>query len=433
MTNMMSDLSSLSSEESNDNLFDRSDDTVVANGDTNVNEIKNLKAELIALKMFVTEQFYLIKQQVGNPNRTVDSNYNDNYIKLLNDQLDYLKEENKAKNSIIESIVKNSPKNTMNEPFENSSILPNFAKINQENSNNSNSNIISFSTNIGGNNQHKDDNSNRSSVTDNENNDNDNGKDIKNNDDNNNDNNDNNLNFSNINNKNITSRSSKRRFNKNKDNNNNNNNDNSKNKNTDNNNSPSKEYNSLGSSRNNSHNNNSNSRTERNQQKVFILGDSMVKNVNGFFLTKNIKHRFLVKVRSFSSAKVSCMNDHAKPTMRDFDPEHIILHVGTNDLNSERTASQIANSVITLATTLKNDNNKIHISLIVPRFDNLNNKVNEVNNRLINMCQERNINFINHTNTIDPKRHLNESHLHLNRYGTNEFTKNFANFLCNMK
>ena len=58
--------------------------------------------------------------------------------------------------------------------------------------------------------------------------------------------------------------------------------------------------------------------------------------------------------------------------MRDFNPNQLILNVGTNDLNSEN-----ANS--------KDDNNDITISLIASRADNLNNKVNEVKNRLVNM------------------------------------------------
>ena len=119
-----------------------------------------------------------------------------------------------------------------------------------------------------------------------------------------------------------------------------------------------------------------NASPSKTKKSVFILGDSMVKKVNGFYLTKYIKHKFLVKVRSFSSAKTRCMYDHAKPTIREVNPEHIILHVGTNDLNSEKTASQISNSIIDLANSLKNETNNIHVSLIVPRNDNLNNKVN---------------------------------------------------------
>ena len=158
----------------------------------------------------------------------------------------------------------------------------------------------------------------------------------------------------------------------------------------------------------------------------------MVKKVNGFYLPKNIKHKYLVKVRPFSSAKTSSMHDHAKPTIREINPEHIILRVGTNDLKPEKTNNQTANSVIELMNSLKNETISIHVSLIVPRNDNLNNKVNEVNNHLTNMCQQRNIKVISYTNTIDPAKHLNESQLHLNEYGTIEFAKNFKNFKYNL-
>ena len=52
------------------------------------------------------------------------------------------------------------------------------------------------------------------------------------------------------------------------------------------------------------------------------------------------------EITIFSRAKVRCLHDYAKPTMRDFNPSQTILHVGTNDLNSEKTSSQIANPII---------------------------------------------------------------------------------------
>ena len=45
---------------------------------------------------------------------------------------------------------------------------------------------------------------------------------------------------------------------------------------------------------------------------VFTLGDSIVKNVNGYLLTKKLRIKKLIKVRSFSGAKVNCMYDHVK-------------------------------------------------------------------------------------------------------------------------
>ena len=123
------------------------------------------------------------------------------------------------------------------------------------------------------------------------------------------------------------------------------------------------------------------------QKKLFfILGDNMVKKLNSFLLKQKLNHKCLVKVRPFNSAKMRCMHDHAKPTVRDFDPDHIILHCETNNLNSNRTSSQIAREIIGLSLSLKSDKNKISFSLLTPRSGKLKNKASELSNRLINMC-----------------------------------------------
>ena len=44
-----------------------------------------------------------------------------------------------------------------------------------------------------------------------------------------------------------------------------------------------------------------------------------------------------------------------------------MLHVGTDGLNMERTASQIVKSIIDLCHSLKIDANTITVSLIVPQ------------------------------------------------------------------
>ena len=74
------------------------------------------------------------------------------------------------------------------------------------------------------------------------------------------------------------------------------------------------------------------------------------------------------------------MHEHVKPTVTDFNPDHVILPCGTNDLSSERTDSWIARSIIDLALPLKLQNNKILIPLIAPtNDDSLNNKASELN------------------------------------------------------
>ena len=100
------------------------------------------------------------------------------------------------------------------------------------------------------------------------------------------------------------------------------------------------------------------------QKKLLILRDSIIKKLNGFLLTRNLNHKCLAKVRPFNSTKVRCMHDHAKPTVRDFDLDHIILHCGTNNLNSDRTSSQIAREIIDLPLLLKSNKNKISISVL---------------------------------------------------------------------
>ena len=64
-------------------------------------------------------------------------------------------------------------------------------------------------------------------------------------------------------------------------------------------------------------NRNNEDRNNKNKTNAYILGDSIVKKLNGYLLTRKIKHKHLVKVRSFSGAKISCMTDHVKPTLRD--------------------------------------------------------------------------------------------------------------------
>lgn len=57
---------------------------------------------------------------------------------------------------------------------------------------------------------------------------------------------------------------------------------------------------------------------------VFILGDIIVKNLYGIFITKVINHEYIVKIS---------MYDNVNSTIRDIS-ENIILHVGINDFDS---------------------------------------------------------------------------------------------------
>ena len=92
------------------------------------------------------------------------------------------------------------------------------------------------------------------------------------------------------------------------------------------------------------------------------------------------------------------MMDYIKPSIR-AKSDHIILHVGTNDLQSNATPSKIAEKVPSLASEMKSNKCEVSISAIIIRTDkpDLNKKGIEVNNALKEMCEEKNIFLIDHS------------------------------------
>ena len=92
------------------------------------------------------------------------------------------------------------------------------------------------------------------------------------------------------------------------------------------------------------------------------------------------------------------MDDYKKPSVRD-KPDHFIIHVGTNDLNSEMSPKQIAESIVDLAMSLRTESNNVSVSNIILRTNNslLNQKGCEVNSHLKDLCEERNLYLIDNT------------------------------------
>ena len=117
-----------------------------------------------------------------------------------------------------------------------------------------------------------------------------------------------------------------------------------------------------------------------------------------------------------------------KPSIRENNPDHIILRVGTIDVPSEKTPQVIAQSIVDLAKTAGNDNLLVTVFSIVPRNDQWSKKVYEVNKVLLNLFKDVNIPFISHS-AIGTKRNLDNSKLHLNIRGSRKLTKNFVKYL----
>ena len=79
-----------------------------------------------------------------------------------------------------------------------------------------------------------------------------------------------------------------------------------------------------------------------------------------------------------------------------------IIHVGTKDLSSNQHPETIVRNIAEVANNIKTDTNEILISCIVPRRDNLNDKVCQVNIFLKEFCKENNFVYVNHDN-IKPR------------------------------
>ena len=110
-----------------------------------------------------------------------------------------------------------------------------------------------------------------------------------------------------------------------------------------------------------------------------------------------------------------------KPSIR-AKPNHFILHVGINDLNSNRPPDETAKNIIDLAliSELKSEKSDVSMSSIIMRRIKikLNKKGSEVNHHLKEMCNIKNFFLIDHRKKIKAS-HLHSSRLHLNRKGAN--------------
>ena len=72
------------------------------------------------------------------------------------------------------------------------------------------------------------------------------------------------------------------------------------------------------------------------KENIILLGESMLRNINGYRLSKLIKYKFNVKSRFYLGAGVRCMEDHVKRTVPNGEANQIELHVRTNDLVKDK-------------------------------------------------------------------------------------------------
>ena len=120
------------------------------------------------------------------------------------------------------------------------------------------------------------------------------------------------------------------------------------------------------------------------KKEVFIIGDSIIKHVNGREVSRNDS----VKVRSHPGAITDDFIDYVRPTVRK-KPNLIILHGGTNDIqNNVNTLQKIRKVISSIKEYDTDDNIKIALSSIIHRSEHdFEDKINETNRKLENLCK----------------------------------------------
>lgn len=156
-----------------------------------------------------------------------------------------------------------------------------------------------------------------------------------------------------------------------------------------------------------------------------ILGDSTIKNIRPKMVKDNLPPGEKVYLKSFSGATVSNMYHYSIPSLQ-YEPDLVIMHVGTNDLRTEKSPKEIANEIIKLSISISTEYNDIMVSSITARSDKCSDKANMVNEELKRLCHENKLMYIDNGN-IRTRYHISNDKLHLNDNGSRELAANFAN------
>ena len=160
--------------------------------------------------------------------------------------------------------------------------------------------------------------------------------------------------------------------------------------------------------------------TPVNESTTLLIGDSMIKNIQGTHLGNAVGHRVVVK--SFSGATTKAMKDYLKPNL-ELSPDQVILHVGTNDLKHKK-PQHVVGSAVDLARQTENSSDAtVIISELVTRRDGFNEAVKTVNKQLKFYCRQNGWKFIQHQNISE--KELNKGGLHLNFKGNQQFLRTF--------
>ena len=95
----------------------------------------------------------------------------------------------------------------------------------------------------------------------------------------------------------------------------------------------------------------------------------MIKRTEVWELSSTTDHKHNIYVRSFSVSKARSLKDYVKTCVRDEQPDHIIVHVETNNLNSENNPGRAPETIVNFVEGIVSDKRKVADSGIIPKND----------------------------------------------------------------
>ena len=161
------------------------------------------------------------------------------------------------------------------------------------------------------------------------------------------------------------------------------------------------------------------------KKKVIVVGHSIRKFLRFDELSTSERS---VTAMKHPGCSTEDMTDYIKPIARK-KPDTILLHVGTNDLTKGiNTMKNVRKCVEAIRELDNSENIQIGFSSIMHRSDkDFSKEISELNVKLKKYCLGRGFIYIDNDNVNESC--LNNSKLHLNKKGTNLFSKNILTSL----
>ena len=156
-----------------------------------------------------------------------------------------------------------------------------------------------------------------------------------------------------------------------------------------------------------------------------IVGDSILTGIDEKRLSRNNQ---VVKVRDFRGATIDDLKHHLVPLLKK-KPEHIILHIGTNDAVS-KTSRQIYDELLQLKQYIINTLPTCRVIVSRPTIRTDNGKAALTLSNFNKLLGQLEVDFIDNVNIKEV--HLGKKVRHLNKKGKNRLELNFLQKLRNL-